>query len=74
MGYVKEALRRRAAEQQAALTAMGARLESRGEALEKARVAEVEELRAELSQREVQQAAAHKEELTRLKVRRIQTL
>ena len=37
VSYVKEALRRRAAEQQAALQAMGARLESRGEALEKAR-------------------------------------
>ena len=47
--------------------AMGQRLEERGETLEKARNAEVEELKAELSQREVQQAAAHKEELTSLK-------
>ena len=46
---------------------MGKRLEERGEALEKGRVAEVEELKAELAQREVQQAAAHKEELTAIK-------
>lgn len=67
VAYVKETLKRRSEEQQAALVAMGARLEERGEALEKARTAEVEELKAELAQREVQQAAAHKEELTALK-------
>ena len=67
VAFVKETLKRRSAEQQAALVAMGARLEERGEALEKARTAEVEELKAELSQREVQHTAAHKEELTALK-------
>merc|ERR1719271_61470 len=60
-------MKKRSEEQQTTLVAMGQRLQERGEALEKARNAEVEELKVELSQREVQQTAAHKEELTALK-------
>ena len=67
VSHVKETMKKRSEEQQTTLVAMGQRLQERGEALEKARNAEVEELKVELSQREVQQAAAHKEELTSLK-------
>ena len=67
VAYVKEAIKKRSQEQQVALKAMGARLEERGETLEKARVAEMAELQAELAQRELQHSAAHKEELTHLR-------
>jgi len=67
VAFVKESLRRRSQEQQIALKAMGSRLKERGETLELARMAEMDELQGDLAQKDLLQAAAHKEEITHLK-------